>query len=175
VRLSAKRGRTFWQRPRISTSSRTAASACSQLDHYELNEALHAQEILAEKYGVQADVWSLTSYNQLRREALATERWNRLHPSEPEKRPYVLTALEGTEGPIIAATDYMKIVPDQLAPWLGGRLLSLGTDGFDRSDNREFLRRHFEVDASSLAAAAQARRRRKRKAPKPGLVFVRLS
>src|SRR5436305_6133404 len=86
--------------------------------------------------------------------ALATERWNRLHPSEPEKRPYVLTALDGAEGPIVAATDYMKIVPDQLAPWLGGRLLSLGTDGFGRSDNREFLRRHFEVDASSIAAAA---------------------
>jgi len=109
---------------------------------------------LAEQYGVQADVWSLTSYTQLRREALATERWNRLHPSEPEKRPYVLTALDGAEGPIVAATDYMKIVPDQLAPWLGGRLLSLGTDGFGRSDNREFLRRHFEVDASSIAAAA---------------------
>src|SRR5437667_3208858 len=119
-----------------------------------LNEALHAQESLAEQYGVQADVWSLTSYTQLRREALATERWNRLHPSEPEKRPYVLTALDGAEGPIVAATDYMKIVPDQLAPWLGGRLLSLGTDGFGRSDNREFLRRHFEVDASSIAAAA---------------------
>jgi len=119
-----------------------------------LNEALHAQEILAEKYGVLADVWSVTSYNQLRREALKTERWNRLHPSEPEKRPYVLTALEGAEGPIIAATDYMKIVPDQLARWLGRRLVSLGTDGFGRSDNREFLRRHFEVDASSIAAAA---------------------
>ena len=122
-----------------------------------LNETLRAQGILAEKYRVQADVWSVTSYNQLRREALATERWNRLHPGEPEKRPYILTALEGAKGPIVAATDYMKIVPDQLAPWLAGRLITLGTDGFGRSDNREHLRRHFEVNAESIAAAALSR------------------
>jgi pyruvate dehydrogenase E1 component len=122
-----------------------------------LNEALRAQRILAEKYGVPADVWSVTSYNQLRREALATERWNRLHPAEPEKRPYILTALEGSEGPIVAATDYMKVVPDQLAPWLTGRLVTLGTDGFGRSENREYLRRHFEVNAESIAGAALSR------------------
>ncbi len=122
-----------------------------------LNEALRAQQILAEKYKVQADLWSVTSYNQLRREALATERWNRLHPAEKEKRPYILQALEGAEGPIVAATDYMKIVPDQLAPWLTGRLVTLGTDGFGRSDNRQHLRRHFEVNAESIAAAALSR------------------
>src|SRR5258707_1111410 len=122
-----------------------------------LNEALRAQGILAEKYGVGADVWSVTSYNQLRREALATERWNRLHPAEPEKRPHILTAIEGAEGPIIAASDYMKVVPDQLAPWLTGRLVTLGTDGFGRSDNREHLRRHFEVNAESIAGAALSR------------------
>jgi pyruvate dehydrogenase E1 component len=122
-----------------------------------LNEALRAQQILAEKYKVQADVWSVTSYNQLRREALATERWNRLHPAEKEKRPYILQALEGAEGPIVAATDYMKIVPDQLAPWLTGRLVTLGTDGFGRSDNRQYLRRHFEVNAESIVAAALSR------------------
>jgi pyruvate dehydrogenase E1 component len=122
-----------------------------------LNEALRAQGILAEKYGVQSDVWSVTSYNQLRREALDTERWNRLHPAEPEKRPYIVTALEGAEGPIIAASDYMKVVPDQLAPWLTGRLVSLGTDGFGRSENREYLRRHFEVNAESIAGAALSR------------------
>jgi pyruvate dehydrogenase E1 component len=122
-----------------------------------LNEALRAQRILAEKYGVPADLWSVTSYNQLRREALATERWNRLHPAEPEKRPYILTALEGSEGPIVAATDYMKVVPDQLAPWLTGRLVTLGTDGFGRSENREYLRRHFEVNAESIAGAALSR------------------
>ncbi|HTD54938.1 MAG TPA: hypothetical protein VK670_06125, partial [Silvibacterium sp.] len=118
-----------------------------------LREVLRAQEILAHKFGVQADVWSVTSYNELRREALAVERWNRLHPTEPAKTPYILTALNGAKGPIIAASDYMKSVPDQLAPWLLTRLVSLGTDGFGRSDNREHLRRFFEVDAESIAAA----------------------
>ena len=122
-----------------------------------LNEALRAQQILAEKYGVQADVWSVTSYNELRRDALAVERWNRLHPAQPEKRPYIATVLDGVEGPIIAATDYMKAVPDQLSPWLGKRLVTLGTDGFGRSDNREHLRRHFEVNAESIAVAALSR------------------
>jgi len=122
-----------------------------------LNEALRAQEILAEKYGVQADVWSVTSYNELRRDALAAERWNRLHPAEPEQQPHILTALKEAEGPIVAATDFMKVVPDQLSPWLGRRLVTLGTDGFGRSDNREHLRRHFEVNAESIAAAALSR------------------
>jgi pyruvate dehydrogenase E1 component len=122
-----------------------------------LNEALRAQQILTEKFDIKADVWSVTSYNQLRREALATERWNRLHPSQPEKRPYILTALAGADGPIVAATDFMKIVPDQLAPWLGNRLITLGTDGFGRSDNRQHLRRFFEVNAEYIAAAALSR------------------
>jgi pyruvate dehydrogenase E1 component len=122
-----------------------------------LNEALRAQGILAEKYGIAADVWSLTSYNELRRDALSVERWNRLHPAEPQKQPHILKALEGAEGPIIAATDYMKAVPDQLAPWLLNRLSSLGTDGFGRSDNRQHLRQHFEVNAESIAAAALSR------------------
>jgi len=122
-----------------------------------LNEALRAQQILGEKYGVSADVWSVTSYNQLRRDALSVERWNRLHPAESEKRPYILSALDGSEGPIVAASDYMKVVPDQLAPWLRERLVTLGTDGFGRSDNREYLRRHFEVNAESIAGAALSR------------------
>ena len=118
-----------------------------------LNEVLRAQEILADKYGVQTDVWSVTSYNELRREALGVERWNRLHPAKAEKIPYILTALGKAAGPIIAATDYMKAVPDQLAPWLTTRLVALGTDGFGRSDNREHLRRHFEVNAESVVTA----------------------
>jgi len=122
-----------------------------------LNEALRAQKILEEKYRIAADVWSVTSYNELRRDALAVERWNRLHPAEPQQQPYILRALAGAEGPIIAATDYMKAVPDQLAPWLLNRLVSLGTDGFGRSDNREHLRRHFEINAESIAAAALSR------------------
>ncbi len=118
-----------------------------------LNEVLKAQEMLAERYGVLADVWSVTSWNELRRDALEAERWNRLHPMEPERQPYLLSTLGEAKGPLIAATDYMKTLPDQLAPWLGSRLVSLGTDGFGRSDNREHLRRHFEVNAASIAAA----------------------
>ncbi|MGA8594857.1 MAG: pyruvate dehydrogenase (acetyl-transferring), homodimeric type [Bryobacteraceae bacterium] len=120
------------------------------------NEALKAQKILADHYGVAADVWSVTSYNELRRNALEVERWNRLHPAEQPKKPYLLEALGAIDMPIIAATDYMKMVPDQIAPWLPGRLTSLGTDGFGRSENREHLRRFFEVDAPSIAAAALA-------------------
>ena len=122
-----------------------------------LNEALRAQEILQQKYGIAADVWSVTSYNELRRDALAVERWNRLHPSQAEKQPYIVEALSGAEGPIVAATDFMKAVPDQLAPWLLNRLVTLGTDGFGRSDNRHYLRQHFEVNAESIAAAALSR------------------
>ncbi|HXB61442.1 MAG TPA: pyruvate dehydrogenase (acetyl-transferring), homodimeric type [Acidobacteriaceae bacterium] len=126
-----------------------------------LNETLRAQQILAEKYKIAADVWSVTSYNELRREALDVERWNRLHPAAEEKQPYIVTALAGAKGPIIAASDYMKSQSDQLAPWLDftpeaagkRRLVSLGTDGFGRSDNREHLRRHFEVNAESIVAA----------------------
>ncbi len=123
-----------------------------------LNEVLRAQTILAERYNLQANVWSVTSYNELRRDALTAERWNRLHPAEPLRTPYVLEALasigSASARPIIAASDYMKSVPDQLAPWLGSRLVSLGTDGFGRSDNREHLRRHFEVSAEAIAGAA---------------------
>ncbi|MBV8730594.1 MAG: pyruvate dehydrogenase (acetyl-transferring), homodimeric type, partial [Acidobacteriia bacterium] len=122
-----------------------------------LNEALRAQQILGEKYGVPADVWSVTSYNELRRDALEVERWNRLHPAEPPRTPYILQALNGAEGPVVAASDYMKVVADQLAPWLPGRMETLGTDGFGRSDNREYLRRHFEVNAESITAAALSR------------------
>jgi pyruvate dehydrogenase E1 component len=119
-----------------------------------LNEALRAQQILAEKYGVAADVWSVTSYNELRREALNVERWNRLHPDQPARTPHIVQALSGAQGPIVAATDYMKVVADQVAPWLPGRMETLGTDGFGRSENREHLRRHFEINAESIAAAA---------------------
>jgi pyruvate dehydrogenase E1 component len=122
-----------------------------------LNEVVRAQGILAEKYGVQCDVWSVTSYNELRRNALAGERWNRLHPGQPEKVPYLIEALKGAQGPIIAASDYMKVQPDSLAPWLSSRLVSLGTDGFGRSDNREYLRRHFEVNAESIVGATLSR------------------
>ncbi|HEX3877432.1 MAG TPA: pyruvate dehydrogenase (acetyl-transferring), homodimeric type [Bryobacteraceae bacterium] len=122
-----------------------------------LNEALRAQQILAEKYNVPSDVWSVTSYNELRREALECDRWNRLHPDQPAKTPYIAEALKGVDTPVVAATDYMKCVADQIAPWLPGRMEVLGTDGFGRSDNRQFLRKHFEINAENIAATALSR------------------
>lgn len=119
-----------------------------------LPAAQAAAAILADKYNVAADVWSVTSYSELRREALRVERWNRLHPTEPEKVPYVVQALAGSEGPIVAASDFMKSVQDQIAPWFPGRYVALGTDGFGRSENRAYLRKHFEVDAPSIVVAA---------------------
>lgn len=119
-----------------------------------LTEALKAQQVLAEKYNVAADVWSVTSYSELRREALSVERWNRLHPAEPARKPYVQGVLEGTDGPVIAASDYMKAVQDMIAPWVPGRYTALGTDGFGRSDNRQHLRAHFEVNGASIAGTA---------------------
>jgi pyruvate dehydrogenase E1 component len=135
-----------------------------------LNEVLRAQEILAEKYNIATDVWSVPSYTEVRRDALAVERWNRLHPAEPERKSYLQTALEGAVGPIIAASDYMKSMPDALAPWINvnsTRLVSLGTDGFGRSDNREHLRRHFEVSAEAIAGATLSKLAREGKVIKP--------
>jgi len=118
-----------------------------------LREVLRAQEILAEKYDVSADVWSATSYKLLRSEALQMKRWNMLHPTEPRKKSYVESLLEKEEGAFVAVSDYMKIVPDQIAPWVPGGLLSLGTDGFGRSDTRPRLRRYFGVDAEMTVLA----------------------
>ena len=115
-----------------------------------LLQALQAQEMLAEDYNVGADVWSATSYNLLRREAQQVDRWNMLHPTEERKKSYVQTVLENETGVFVAVSDYMKIVPDQIAPWVPGGLLTLGTDGFGKSDTRENLRRYFEVDAESV-------------------------
>ncbi len=119
-----------------------------------LREVLRAQEILADRFGVAADVWSATSFNELRREALACERHARLHPGAKPDIPYVTRLLEKTEGPVIAATDYMKAVPDMVARWIPRDYTTLGTDGFGRSDTRETLRRHFEVDAEHVVLAA---------------------
>jgi pyruvate dehydrogenase E1 component len=118
-----------------------------------LRQALAAQEVLAERHDVSADVWSATNYKQLRNDALACARWNMLHPTATPKKSYLETTLEQEQGPFIAASDFMKIVPDQIAPWVPGGLTTLGTDGFGRSDTRERLRRFFEVDASSVVVA----------------------
>jgi pyruvate dehydrogenase E1 component len=119
-----------------------------------LREALRAQDILSEKYGVAADVWSATSYKELRRDALEADRWNLLHPDQEPRKPYVVQIFEGDDRPIVAVSDYMKLVPDMISRWLPGRLFPLGTDGFGRSDTREALRRFFEVDAECVVIAA---------------------
>jgi pyruvate dehydrogenase E1 component len=115
--------------------------------------ALDAQEILAEEYGVAADVWSATSYKTLRDDALSVERWNRLHPTDPVRTPYVTEALADAEGPVVAVTDFMKAVPDGIARFVPGQFAALGTDGYGFSDTRVALRRHFEVDAPSIVVA----------------------
>jgi pyruvate dehydrogenase E1 component len=118
-----------------------------------INEALRAQQILAERYGVSADVWSATSYKLLRNDALDAERWNRLHPTAPPRKPHLQTLLESEQGVFVAVSDNLKAVPDGIAPWVPGGLTTLGTDGFGRSDTRARLRRFFEVDAESVVVA----------------------
>jgi pyruvate dehydrogenase E1 component len=119
-----------------------------------LNEALQAQEILATKFGVAADVWSVTSYKELYLDGNEAERWNRLHPTEKPRVPYVTQMLADAPGVLVAATDYLKTLPNMVAKWMPRRLASLGTDGFGRSDGRAALRDFFEVDARFIALAA---------------------
>ena len=122
-----------------------------------LNSVLRAQEILADEYGIASDVWSVTSYTQLRRDAATCDRWNMLHPTETPKKSYLEETLEGVEGPFISASDYVKALGEQLTPWIPGDYYCLGTDGMGRSETREALRRHFEVDAESITIAAISR------------------
>src|SRR5207249_2427995 len=119
-----------------------------------LREALRAQDILAERFGVAADVWSVTSYKELRREALDVERWNMLHPTEEPRRSYLENIMSAEEGIFVAASDYMKSVPEMINRWVPGGLCPLGTDGFGRSENRASLRRFFEIDAECITVAA---------------------
>jgi pyruvate dehydrogenase E1 component len=123
-----------------------------------MQQVLRAQDLLAERYGVAADVWSAPSYQQLRADALAVERWNRLHPGEPRRVPFITSTLfeAGAAGPIVAASDYLTAVLDQVARWIPGRWVSLGTDGFGRSDTREALRRFFEIDPEHIVIATLA-------------------
>ncbi len=119
-----------------------------------LREVIAAAELLEKDFGIPSDIWSVTSFNELRRDALAVERWNQLHPEAEARKCYVEECLGDREGPFIAATDYMKIIPDQIQRWVPGRFISLGTDGYGRSDSRDALRQHFEVDERFIAAAA---------------------
>jgi pyruvate dehydrogenase E1 component len=143
--------------PDASTDKHAGAKVPSKVQLFGsgpiLRESLRAQEILAERFGIASDVWSVTSYKELRRECLAVDRWNRLHPKEKPRQSYVTQLLEHEQGPFIAASDYMKSVPELIAPWVPGGLTVLGTDGFGRSDTRPALRRFFEVDAESIVIA----------------------
>jgi pyruvate dehydrogenase E1 component len=129
-----------------------------------LRSALRARELLQER-GVAATVWSVTSYLELRRDALAAERWSRLHPEEPARVPWVTSRLQDHPWPVVAVSDYMKVLPDQLARFVPGGLVPLGTDGFGRSDERHALRRHFEVDAESVVVATLAELARRGEVP----------
>ncbi len=115
-----------------------------------LRFAVAAQKILAERYNVSADVWSATSYKTLRADAVLKRRWNMLHPTQPPQASYLETLLSKEQGVFVAVSDYMKLVPDQIAPWVPGGLTTLGTDGFGRSDTRSQLRRFFEIDTESI-------------------------
>jgi pyruvate dehydrogenase E1 component len=118
-----------------------------------LRSALRAQEMLSADWGVSADVWSATSWTELRRDALACESWNMLNPGEPSRVPYVSSALADAPGPVVAVSDWIKAVPDQIARWVPGTFTSLGTDGFGFSDTRPAARRFFHVDAESITVA----------------------
>jgi pyruvate dehydrogenase E1 component len=115
--------------------------------------ALEAQRLLAEDWGVAADVWSATSWTELRRDALTCEEWNLLNPDAQARVPYVTEALEGQPGPVVAVSDWIRAVPDQIARWVPGPFTSLGTDGFGFSDTRAAARRFFHVDGESITLA----------------------
>jgi pyruvate dehydrogenase E1 component len=119
-----------------------------------LNRVLAAADLLEQEFNLTANVWSVTSYKELHRDALDTERWNMLNAGEEWKKSYLETVLEGMEGIFVAATDYVKALPETIAKWLPGPLVSLGTDGFGRSDGRRHLREFFEVDERFIALAA---------------------
>ena len=119
-----------------------------------LREVIAAAELLAADFGVTADIWSCPSFTELRRDGMDVERWNLLHPEDKPRQPYVTQCLEGHAGPAIAATDYMRSFAEQIRPYVGRRYLTLGTDGFGRSDTREQLRYFFEVNRKYVAVAA---------------------
>ncbi|AOU97251.1 pyruvate dehydrogenase (acetyl-transferring), homodimeric type [Acidihalobacter yilgarnensis] len=119
-----------------------------------LREVIAAAELLEQDFGVTADIWSATSFNELRREADDAERWSRLHPEAPAREAYVSACLKGRAGPFVVATDYIKQYADQIRAWIPGRYVVLGTDGFGRSDTRQQLRKYFEVDRYHVAVAA---------------------
>jgi pyruvate dehydrogenase E1 component len=139
---------------RFRTASNSDASVRLLGSGTILNEVIKAQEMLADKFGVAADVFSVTSYKELYRDALSCERWNLLHPNEVPHVPYLSQVFAKSKAPFVAASDYVKALPDSISAWLPGSLVSLGTDGFGRSDGRAALRDFFEVDARHIVYAA---------------------
>ncbi len=119
-----------------------------------LNEVLAAADLLRDDWGVAADVWSVTSFTELRRDGIEAERWNMLHPLEQPRRPYVTECLADRGGPVVASTDYIRAFADQIRQWVPAPYRVLGTDGFGRSDTRAALRRFFEVDRHYVTVAA---------------------
>ncbi|HAJ70801.1 MAG TPA: pyruvate dehydrogenase (acetyl-transferring), homodimeric type, partial [Methylophilaceae bacterium] len=119
-----------------------------------LREVIAAGELLEKDWGVSADVWSVTSFTELRREGIDTERWNMLNPDKPQKETYIGQLLSKAEGPVIASTDYMRSFSDQIRNFVPNRFVTLGTDGYGRSDSREALRDFFEVDRYHVVLAA---------------------
>ncbi|MDP7659931.1 MAG: pyruvate dehydrogenase (acetyl-transferring), homodimeric type, partial [Gammaproteobacteria bacterium] len=119
-----------------------------------IREVLTAAEILEQDYGVQADIWSVTSFSELRRDGMDCERWNMRHPGETPRNSYVSQCLATRSGPFVVATDYMRIVADQIRTWIPGHYMVLGTDGYGRSDSRRALRDFFEVNACHIVLAA---------------------
>jgi pyruvate dehydrogenase E1 component len=122
-----------------------------------LNEVIAAADLLESDWGVLSDVWSVTSFSQLRRDGIEVERWNMLHPGEKPRAPYVADCLDGRRGPVVASTDYIRAVPDQIRQWVAGdgrSYRTLGTDGYGRSDYRKALRRFFEIDRHYVTVAA---------------------
>ncbi len=119
-----------------------------------LNECVAAAQVLESEFGVASNVWSATSFNELRREGLEVQRWNMLHPSEKPRISYVEQCLQDQNGPVVAATDYMKVHADQIREFVPTRYVVLGTDGFGRSDDRQQLRSHFEVNQNYIIVAA---------------------
>jgi pyruvate dehydrogenase E1 component len=130
-----------------------------------LNSVLAAQHILADKYHISSHAWSVTSYNELRRDAPACERWHMFHPDLPPRKCYIEEVLAGESGVFVAASDYVRALPEQLTRWIPGDYYVLGTDGMGRSESREALRRHFEVDAESIVIATLYRLARLGKIP----------
>ena len=140
----------------VETPAGTSRSATILFSGPAWQAAMQARELLASDWGVSAEAWSVTSYKALREDGLEVERWNRLHPRASPGVPYVTRALADASGPIVAVTDFLKAVPDQIARFVEAPFTRLGTDGFGRSDTRAALRRHFEVDAAHIVVAVLA-------------------